>query len=382
VHVAMLGTRGVPAQYGGFETAVEEIGQRLVDRGHQVTVYCRNREQRITTYKGMRLVNLPALRKRSLETLSHTGLSVGHAMLQAPDVAVLFNAGNAPLIPLLKARRIPTAVHVDGLEWKRAKWRGVGARYYRRAEAMAARSGLPLIADAQGIADHLRAEYGVESHVIAYGAPVLEPGTDLLEHLGLTAGAFHLVVARMEPENHVDVMVEGFARARSDRPLVVVGSAPYGDAYIERVRNAAGDADVRLVGAVWDQELLNQLYAHATSYLHGHSVGGTNPSLLRALGCAAPVTAYDVSFNREVTSGHARFFTDADDVALAVAADDADPRCARVRGCAGQQHVAAAYRWDDVTDAYESLLSDMVRSPLRALTPLLDLEERPVGEST
>ena len=139
----MIGTRGVPAQYGGFETAVEEIGKRLVQRGHDVTVYCRNEGQRTPMHEGMRLINLPALRKRSVETLSHTGASVMHSLIDRPDAVVLFNAGNAPFLRMLKRRHIPVALHVDGLEWKRAKWQGLGAQYYRHAEAIAARSASP-----------------------------------------------------------------------------------------------------------------------------------------------------------------------------------------------------------------------------------------------
>lgn len=359
MHVAMIGTRGVPAQYGGFETAVEEIGRRMVQDGHRVTVYCRNPGQSVTEHLGMELVNLPALRKRSLETLSHSGLSVAHAVRLRPDAAVLFNAGNAPYIPVLKAARIPTAVHVDGLEWKRAKWQGAGARYYRWAERAAARSGLALVADAEGIADHLREAYGVASHVIAYGAPILDPGTDKLAELDLAPRGYHLVVARLEPENHVDVIVEGYARSGSSRPLVVVGHAPYGDEHIAAVTRAADGSDTRFVGAVWDQDLLNQLYAHALSYLHGHSVGGTNPSLLRALGCGAPVTAYDVNFNREVTAGHARFFRTAADVTAALRADEASPQDADERGRQGQAHAAASYRWDDVAERYLRMLTGL-----------------------
>ncbi|MCW2797038.1 MAG: hypothetical protein JWM79_2535 [Nocardioides sp.] len=355
----MIGTRGVPARYGGFETAIEEIGQRLVGMGHSVRVYCRNPGQEEIAHKGMDLVNLPAYRKSALETLSHTALSVAHCMRHKPDAAVLFNAGNAPLIPALRARGIPTAVHVDGLEWKRAKWQGAGAAYYKRAEALCARSRVELIADAQGIADYLLDEYGRSSHLLAYGAEILDPGADKLPELGVERGGYHLVVARMEPENHVHLIVDGYRRSGSTTPLIVVGSAPYQDDYISFVESLARDTDVRFAGSVWDQDLLNQLYANARSYLHGHSVGGTNPSLLRALGCAAPVTAFDVNFNREVTAGHARFFASAEDVADAIREDDADPRGAEKRGLEGQSHVARAYRWDDVARGYENLLLQM-----------------------
>jgi glycosyltransferase involved in cell wall biosynthesis len=358
MHVAMLGTRGVPAQYGGFETAVEEVGSRLVQRGHAVTVYCRNPGQQPRTFKGMDLVSRPALRRRSLETLSHTLLSVAHAVRARPDAAVLFNAANAPYLPLLTRCHIPTAVHIDGLEWKRAKWTGAGAKYYKWAEALAVRSNAVVIADAQGIADYVAGRYGKESVLIPYGAPILTPGRDLLNQVGLQVNGYHLVVARLEPENHVHLIVEGYRTSNSDAPLVVVGSAPYQDAYIAQLRSLAQGADVRFVGGIWDQDLLNQLYANARSYLHGHSVGGTNPSLLRALGCAAPVTAYDVNFNREVTGGHARFFSSISDVAGAISADDEYEAIGR--GADGRDYVAKHYRWDDVTDRYEAMLRSMV----------------------
>ncbi|WP_107766535.1 DUF1972 domain-containing protein [Nocardioides terrigena] len=361
----MIGTRGVPAQYGGFETAIEEIGARLVERGHAVDVYCRNPGQSLREHKGMRLINLPAVRKRSLETLSHSGLSVAHAVANRPDAAIVFNAANAPYLPILKAARIPTAVHVDGLEWKREKWKGAGARYYKRAEEKAAASGLPLIADARGIADYLMEAYGLTSHFLPYGAPIIDPGAERLSELGLDPRAYHLVVARMEPENHVAQIVEGYVSSHRDHPLVVVGSAPYGDEYMARIRSLAERGDVRLLGAVWDQEVLNQLYANSLSYLHGHSVGGTNPSLLRALGCGAPVTAYDVNFNREVTAGHASYFTDPQSAGEAITADEKDSKSAVARGVLGKAHAARAYRWDDVTDGYERLLLDLAHSRSR-----------------
>src|SRR5690242_17398887 len=160
LRVALLGTRGVPARYGGFETCVEEVGRRLAERGHSVVVYCRtvpgDTAPPPTEYLGMRLVHLPAARKRSLETLSHSALSVAHLLRHRTDAAVVFNAANSPLLPLLRAARVPVATHVDGLEWKRAKWGPVGQRYYRVAESLAVRWSDALIADAQGISSYYR----------------------------------------------------------------------------------------------------------------------------------------------------------------------------------------------------------------------------------
>lgn len=352
----MMGTRGVPAQYGGFETAIEEIGRRLVADGHEVVVYCRNPGQSQRVHLGMKLVNLPAVRRKSLETLSHTLLSALHAALRGrPDVAVLFNAANFPFIPLLRVAGIPVAVHLDGLEWKRAKWKGWGQRYYKAAERLSVRWADEVIADARGIADHVRDAYGRESVYIPYGAPVISPGSDRLADIGLSPGGFHLVVARFEPENHVELIVDGYGRSAASLPLVVVGSAPYADVYTQLVRSRADDARVRFLGPVWDQELLDQLYANCASYLHGHSVGGTNPSLLRAMGAGAPVIAYDVNFNREVTGGHLKAFTGADDVARAIEEAESDPASSSQRALQALAHAERSYSWDAVSNEYAAL---------------------------
>jgi glycosyltransferase involved in cell wall biosynthesis len=355
----MIGTRGVPAAYGGFETAVEEIGRRLVDRGHDVTVYCRRAAQPAPKeYLGMKLVELPALRHKILETLSHTGLSVLHATLHRPaDVAFVFNAANAPFVPLLRLRGIPTVVHVDGLEWKRGKWGAAGRRYYRWAEDVSVREADALIADAQGIVDYYRDEFRIPTELISYGTRILrDTPTDLLAELGLQAGGYHLVVARFEPENHVDVIIEGYRSSGASLPLVVVGSAPYAAEHTIRIADlAASDSRIRMLGGIWDQGQLDQLYAHAYTYLHGHSVGGTNPSLLRAMGAGSKVVAWDVIFNREVLGSDGAFFTGAD--ALGALIDDAELSPERVAdaGAALQQRAEQLYDWDRVTLSYESL---------------------------
>jgi glycosyltransferase involved in cell wall biosynthesis len=392
--IAMVGTRGVPARYGGFETAVEEIGRRLADGGHRVVVYCRTvpgaQEPPPAEHLGMELVHLPAARRRSLETLSHSALSVRHLVSHRTDAAILFNAANAPLLPALRAARIPVATHVDGLEWKRAKWGGTGRRYYRAAEALAVRWSDALIADAQGIADYYRDAFAAPTTLLTYGAPLIEPGADRLAELGLEPRGYHLVVARFEPENHVDVIVEGYAASAATKPLVVVGSAPYADEYTARV-HALADDRVRFLGGVWDQELLDQLYAHCATYLHGHSVGGTNPSLLRAIGAGAAVTAFDVDFNREVVADAGRYFRTPADVAREVVAVEADPEWV-VRSGRRARELAGGYDWDSVAAGYEELARALAerrfparrpsgrRRPTAADAPLAPRPVRPAAD--
>jgi glycosyltransferase involved in cell wall biosynthesis len=362
MRIAMVGTRGVPARYGGFETCVEEVGSRLADRGHHVVVYCRtgpSAAPRPDTHRGMHLVHLPAMRKRSMETLSHTALSVAHLARHRTDAALVFNSANAPLLPVILRAGIPVATHVDGLEWKRGKWRGAGRRYYRMAESLSVRWSNALIADAVGIQDYYRAEFAAPTVLLRYGAPVVEHGrTDRLAQLGLEADGYHLVVARFEPENHVREMVEGYVRSRARLPLVVVGSAPYSDQYTRQVHTVA-DERVRFTGGVWDQELLDQLYAGSRTYLHGHSVGGTNPSLLRAIGAGTAVVAYDVGFNREVLGADGLYFTRPSDLPALVEQAEADPCATAARGRALRTR-ARDYDWDRVTDGYEQLCRSLI----------------------
>ncbi|MDP3894947.1 DUF1972 domain-containing protein [Nocardioides sp.] len=359
MRIAMLGTRGVPARYGGFETAVEEIGQRLVARGHEVTVYCRNAsDTSADTHLGMHLVHLPTWKGKAVETLSHTALSALHLMLQPRhDVAIVFNCANAPFLPLLRLARTPVAVHVDGLEWQRAKWGRSGRGYYRWAESYAVRWADALIADAQGIADYYTEEFGAGTELIAYGAPIqVSPRSDRLSELGVTSRGYHLVVARFEPENHVAEIVEGYHRSRSELPLLVVGSAPYADEYTARVRDAAGDDPrIRLLGGLWDQDQLDQLYANCRTYLHGHSVGGTNPSLLRAMGAGSDVIAYEVTFNREVLGERGSYFARPDDLPELLHAAELMPKHSTERGVHFRARAANRYDWLEVAAGYEQL---------------------------
>lgn len=372
----MVGTRGVPAHYGGFETAVEEVGARLAMRGHAVTVYCRSAQSsspQPVEYKGMALIHLPAARRRSLETLSHTALSIAHLVWHGSyDAVLMFNAANSIFLPWLWLRSGGTATHVDGLEWRRGKWGPIGRAYYRRAESLAVRWSDALIADAQGIADYYVSEFGAETEKIAYGAPILRNvGSARLEEAGCVPRGYHLVVARFEPENHVDLAIEGYLRSGSTLPLVVVGSNPYWGPHAERIHALANTNDnVRLLGGVWDQTLLDQLYANSLTYIHGHSVGGTNPSLLRAMGAAAAVIAYDVNFNREVLGADGVFFTDPSMLAKGILAAEADVAGTVARGQRLAERAKDAYNWDEVTDQYERLCAELAsgRSQRRIYT--------------
>jgi len=209
-----------------------------------------------------------------------------------------------------------------------------------------------------GISDYYADEFGAQTELLAYGAPVQdEPGSTRVEEIGLRPHEYHLVVARFEPENHVLEIVEGYHRSDAELPLVVVGSAPYADGYTARVEAvAASDPRIRLLGGVWDQEQLDELYANALTYLHGHSVGGTNPSLLRAMGAGTSVIAFDVVFNREVIGVEGEYFHTADDVAERVRKAELTAGEMLLKGWSLRERARQRYRWDDVAAGYEELL--------------------------
>ncbi len=357
----MIGTRGVPARYGGFETAVEEIGERLAKRGHLVTVFCRARTAGTPVYKGMRTVHLPMLRLKMGETLSHTAACVVHRAARGCDVAIVFNAANAPLLPILRAAGVPVALNVDGLEWKRGKWNAIGRRYYLACEKIATRLATTLVADAPGIRDYYLARHGVVTRMIPYGANIVAaPALERLEEVGLRPRGYHLVVARLEPENNVHLVLEGYRQTACTLRLVVVGAATYPGRYAKKLAALASiDERVCMLGAIWDQELLDALYAGAATYVHGHSVGGTNPGLLRAMGAGAHVFAYDVRFNRDVLGEAGQFWTTASDVSAFLADAERDPHVLMTSNSLAMERVADLYTWDRVADAYEQMCLEL-----------------------
>ena len=234
LRIALLGSRGIPARYGGYETLMEEIAVRLAEMGHDVTVYCRSHYTRSdeTEHGGAHLVRLPTLRTKHLDTPVHTFLSALHALGQSLrgrryDAALVVNAANALFLPLLRLARVPTALHVDGIEKRRAKWGALGRTVYALSERLACRWPDEVVSDAEAIHDHYLERYGADSWLITYGVdprPPRERGT--LERFGLNERGYFLYVSRFEPENNPHRVVEAYRGVGGELPLVMVGDAP------------------------------------------------------------------------------------------------------------------------------------------------------------
>ena len=356
--IAMIGTRGVPAKYGGFETCVEEIGQRLVARGHDVTVYCRNGyySHDNDSHLGMKRITLPNIPHKSLDTMSHTMLSVLHAMWQGYDIHMVFNAANSLLLFPLRLLGKQIAINTDGLEWKRTKWGYLGRSFYKFSEKIACLMANRLVTDSQGIRRYYSNRHNVDSTEIAYGAPIqYNDDTDALRKLELEPGKYFLQITRFEPENHPLLTINAFNQLDTDKKLVMVGCNPYPTDYTRWIEERAGSRTL-LLGCVYDQDLLKALWCQCYAYIHGNSVGGTNPALLQTMASGCFTIANDNVFNRDVL-GDCGIYAKDNQVDLSKAmqwALDNEPLLDNYRSRA-RQRIVDFYNWDRITDLYEQL---------------------------
>ncbi len=358
--ILILGSRGIPANYSGYETMIEALAPRLAERGWPVTVYCRSHyvAKKLRSCRGVELAVLPTLRTKYGDTPVHTMLSCLHATLFARGAraALIVNGANALFLPLLWPRRIRTALHVDGIEQRRAKWGWPGRLVYAVSERLACRLPGVTVTDADVIADHYRARYRRESTMIRYGVePEPLPDHPILEELDLEPRRYFLFVSRFEPENNPHRVAAAYGRVGGDLPLVMVGDAPYAPDFIAALKRTA-DPRVRFPGAVYG-EGYRGLLSSALATVHATEVGGTHPALVEAMGYGNCVLVNDEPANRETAADAGIYFDVQDPSTLAAVFESvrADPEGARAFGERAARRAACEYNWERVTDRYEQL---------------------------
>ncbi len=363
--IALLGTRGIPASYGGFETCAEELGARLVQRGHAVTVYCRSHHihYREPFYRGMRLVRLPTIPNKYLDTITHATLSTFHALTQGYDVVLMFIAGNSPIsfLPRLVGQRV--ALNVDGLDWKRRKWPPLAKKYIQFAEWLATKFPNAVVTDARHVQAYYRAHYHAETTYIAYGADAVPlPVGEYMARYELKPREYVLFVGRLVPENCAHHLVAAFAQLQTDLRCVIVGDAPYAEDYIRDLKASAG-ANVIFTGYLFG-EGYRELSSHAYAFVETSEVGGTHPALLEAMAFGNVVVVNDTRENVE-TIGDAGLSYAGQEGGAALAAvlkrliDH--PTEAEEYRCRAKERVTQSFTWDAVTDEYEQLFERMLK---------------------
>jgi len=357
--IAMLGSRGIPASYSGFETYFEQLGARLVARGHQVTVYCRSHHITYpgTTYRGMRLIKLPTVRNKYLDTIVHATLSSLHALTQGYDVALYVIAGNSLVTWIPRLAGQVTVLNVDGLDWKRAKWPGPAKAYIRFAERMATVLPTAFVTDSRVVQSYYRERYGIEPPYIPYGSEVpRRPPGETLARFGLAPRGYVLFVGRLVPENCAHHLVEAFQGLQTDMKCVIVGDAPYAETYIARLK-ATDDPRIIFTGYQFG-EAYYELGSNAAVFVETSGVGGTHPALLEAMAFGNCVVVHNTAENLE-TMGDAGLSYDggvgAASLREVLARLLAAPALMAELGRRAAARAAALYSWDAVTDQYEAL---------------------------
>ena len=366
MRIVILGTRGVPANYGGFETFAEHLSTRLAARGHDVTVYCRAHyiSPRQLEYQGVRLKVLPTIRHKYFDTVVHAFLSALHAAPSRYDAALICNAANAPFAPILRLAGTPVVINVDGLEHKRKKWNWIARRYYLLAERLATVLPSETVTDAKVIQDYYLARYRTRSTMIAYGAEVERQPDPLVRRWRVEPNRYVLYVSRLEPENNAHLVIEAFKGVRTAHKLLIVGDAPYAREYIADLKaRARRDKRIVFTGFVFGRDY-RALQQNAYCYVHATEVGGTHPALLEAMGFGNCVLTLAAPENIEAIGDAGICYTDEKDLAEKLQRVLRDGSLVQSYRNRAQARVQEMYDWDYVVDQYESLFASMAGKPL------------------
>ena len=365
--IAILGTKGIPNNYGGYEQFAEFISQRLVERGHEVTVY----NPSFHAYRGDHYNGVRIIRKFSPEKWIGGSANFVYDFLCLKDALqrdfdVVYEAGYhsvAPAYRLLGVRKVKRPVvmtNMDGLEYNRSKWSSFTQQLIRVLERIAVKDSPYMISDNLGIQEYYQKNFQRDSYFLPYGAdPVHQPDAGHLDAYGVHPFRYVMLVARFEPENNLEMALDGFLSAKCPHPFLVVGN--HDTRYGRWLKKKYPDERIRFVGGIYNKPVLDSVRHFAAAYFHGHSVGGTNPSLLEAMACGAFIFAHNNAFNRKVLFDSAFYFDDAPQVAQLLS--DLDDRRARHANQFAQENVERIrtdYAWDKIVDQHESLFRALV----------------------
>jgi glycosyltransferase involved in cell wall biosynthesis len=302
INISIIGTRGYPYVYSGYETFVKQLSERLVLKSCNVTVYCHKGLfiKRPKEINGIKLIYIPTIETKILSQPVHSFLSIIHACFSRPDVLLVVNSANGPFGLITKIFKIPTAINVDGLEWLRPKWKGLGSIYFKWASKMATLFYDQIINDSDEMRKVYLNLFKRDSKVIAYGANIRKlQSPELINKWNLKQREYYLIVGRLIPDNNADLIINGFLKSNSTKKLVVVGDVPYKDSYASNLKKIKDDRLV-FTGYVKDQNILAELYHNCYVYVHGHEFGGTNPTMIKAMAYGSAIIALDTVFNQEM----------------------------------------------------------------------------------
>lgn len=367
----MLGLYGMPLprlHFTGFETGFGEIAPRLVEAGHEVTIYCRRShyppEMRVASERGVRMVYVPSPGGKNFSGLVATLFAVLHAVTRRNyDVFFFVNVGMGHHAALCRMLGKKVVMNVNGLDWKRAKWGLVARAYFLSAAYAAMRFCNRLVTDADAMREYYLDEFGKETTMIAYGASIeSSERSELVRPFGIEPDEYYLIASRLIPENHADLIIEGFIQSGTEKKLVIAGGANYDSPFHRRLKELANDR-VIFTGHIHDQSVIKELHCNCFAYVHGHSVGGTNPSLLKAMGYGNCILALDTVFNREVLADAGMLFPkDPQALAALMREVERNPELVSDLRRRGPERIRAEYTWEKVSRQYDELFREVARA--------------------
>ncbi len=363
--IAILGSRGYPYVYSGYETFVKELAERLVIHNIEVTVYCHKNLFNVypASVNGINLVYIKTIEKKSLSQLVHSFQSIIHACFCNYDILLVVNSANGPFGIITKIFGIKTAINVDGLEWLRPKWKGLGAKYFYLASKLSTKLYENIITDSFEMENIYKKEFGKESTVIAYGANIrYSEKPELIKKWNLKPKSYYLIVGRLIPDNNADLIVREFVDSNSEKKLVIVGDVPYDDEYASKIK-ATNDPRIVFTGYVYDQGDLAELYHNCFAYFHGHEFGGTNPTMLKALAYGSAILALDTVFTKEMLDSgkYGRFFTKNDgNLKILIHHIEKYPNELEDLRAKSRERIKSNYTWEKITNQYIALFDKIL----------------------
>ncbi len=369
IKIAIIGAKGYPIVYGGYDTFVKELSERLSSRGIEVTVYCHRKlfKSKPKMLNGIKLVYTPAIETKSLSQLSHSLLSFVHACFSRVHIILAVNPANGPFGLLTKMAGKKSLINMDGLEWLRPKWKGLGSKYFLFSSRLATKLYDIIVNDSKVMREVYLEKFKTDSRVIAYGANIrYSKNPDLIEKWDLRQMGYFLVVGRMIPDNNVDLILQAFMKSKVNKKLVVVGDAPFNDKFAKYIKEI-GKVDPRVLftGYVFDQNELAELYHNSYLYIHGHEFGGTNPAMLKAMAYGCAILALETPFNREMLAGdNYGLYFPKDEDGLKNKMEELEakaPQLEQLRS-RSREGIKERYNWDLVTDQYEELLKELLET--------------------
>ncbi len=351
--------------FTGFETGFGEIAPRLASMGHDVVMYCRRGsfppDMRVPEYKGVRLVYVPSPGGKNFSGVIATFFAVLHALTVGRYQIFFFvNVGMGHHAALCRLFGNKVVMNVNGLDWTRAKWGPVARWYFRSAAHSAVKFCSELVTDADAMKEFYRERFAKDTTMIAYGAYIeTSANPDLIRQYGVEPGEYYLIASRLIPENHADMIAQAFLDSGSSKKLLIAGGANYDSPFHRTLRAMSGEK-ILLAGHIDDQEVIRELHCNCFAYLHGHSVGGTNPSLLKAMGYGNCILALDTLFNREVLAEGGIFFPrDAEVLAGQIREIEGDPKRVESLRRMGPERIRSNYSWEKIAGQYDAMFREV-----------------------